>query len=415
MAKKANKSSSGGKGRSATPDTSGKLSNDNSSTYMLVRRRPNHMIDGAGMSVFMTGYAFRKETNQDVNFDGKSDFGTETSIVGTAPSEVQPFQMVDNIAWSNNGGKEYVLDPEQEISETPGFNPDGVSRVNYFLQNPMIGHRTRDLDGGGFEILPTRAADESFVYGEVDSLSGADALAYSTVANTDGFVPFRAPTDPDAVPFDGTCDPEPDDVPTDGSCAPSPGGSFLFTELDLAGFKLTPAGFNDFDGTARGAGSITQFRFTRGDFDFDGDVDRDDLDLITARAGATLDDTTPDVYDNGTPDNPFDDLPFDRFTWQGREFQQTLMMLEMDMDDAVDGGNALFITAGDIQAVDDLVPDLFCAGDCNDDGEINFSDLVAMLGEFGTSGSSAGCDADQSGTVNFSDLVATLGVFGPCP
>jgi len=56
-----------------------------------------------------------------------------------------------------------------------------------------------------------------------------------------------------------------------------------------------------------------------------------------------------------------------------------------------------------------------CPGDCDDDGSVNFSDLVAMLGEFGTGGTNPGCDADGSGTVNFSDLVATLGLFGDCP
>jgi len=54
-----------------------------------------------------------------------------------------------------------------------------------------------------------------------------------------------------------------------------------------------------------------------------------------------------------------------------------------------------------------------CAGDCDGSGDVNFSDLVSMLGEFGSE-TTGGCDADGSGTVNFSDLVATLGLFGPC-
>ena len=56
-----------------------------------------------------------------------------------------------------------------------------------------------------------------------------------------------------------------------------------------------------------------------------------------------------------------------------------------------------------------------CLGDCDASMTVNFADLVAMLFEFGTPGSVAGCDADESGMVNFSDLVSTLFNFGPCP
>lgn len=53
-----------------------------------------------------------------------------------------------------------------------------------------------------------------------------------------------------------------------------------------------------------------------------------------------------------------------------------------------------------------------CPGDCDGSGAVDFSDLVAVLGAFGSD--TLSCDADGSGTVNFSDLVATLGLFGPC-
>lgn len=60
------------------------------------------------------------------------------------------------------------------------------------------------------------------------------------------------------------------------------------------------------------------------------------------------------------------------------------------------------------------IPEQPCPGDCDDSGDVTFSDLVAMLGQFGTQGDTQGCDADGSGTVTFSDLVVTLGLFGPC-
>ena len=56
-----------------------------------------------------------------------------------------------------------------------------------------------------------------------------------------------------------------------------------------------------------------------------------------------------------------------------------------------------------------------CAGDCDASGAVNFADLVSMLFEFGTPGSSPSCDADGSGSVNFADLVSALFLFGPCP
>jgi len=399
----------------ASLDTQGKLANDNSSSYVLVRRRPNHMLDGNGMSMYLSGYAFGKDFRHDVNFDGKTDFGTETPIptIGESPSEIEPFQMVDDVAWSNGGGKEYVLDSQQEISETPGYNPDGISRINFFLENPMIGHRTRDLAGGAFEIVPTRTADEEWVHGDVRSVSGANALQYDSGVDSDGFIQYRSPTDVNAVPFDGSCDPDPDDEASDGSCVPNAGGTFFITNLNLDGFAMTPGDFNDFNGGARGASSVMQYRFVRGDFNFDGMVDAADLSLIEGRANATLDDTVEDVYDNGTPENFADDVMFDRYIWQGRGFQQTLMMLDTDMADGEGGMNAEFVTMADIQAVRDLVPVELCLGDCDGSGAVDFNDLVSMLFEFGNDTGDA-CDADGSGTIDFNDLVAALFAFGPC-
>jgi len=58
-----------------------------------------------------------------------------------------------------------------------------------------------------------------------------------------------------------------------------------------------------------------------------------------------------------------------------------------------------------------------CVGDCDGNGTVDFSDLVAMLFEFGQPAPAEACNADLSGDglVNFSDLVATLFLFGPCP
>lgn len=57
----------------------------------------------------------------------------------------------------------------------------------------------------------------------------------------------------------------------------------------------------------------------------------------------------------------------------------------------------------------------FCPGDCTGDGVVNFSDLTAILFQFGDAdGAAPGCDATSDGQINFNDLTATLFAFGPC-
>lgn len=384
-------------------DTAGNLANDDSSSYVLVRKRPFHSINQDGESVYATGYAWRKETTPDVNFDGDLDY--DLPFEGGSARMMQPYQVVDDVAWSNGGGKEYVRSSQQEISDTPGFNPDAISRLNYFVENPMRGHRTRD-QGSGFEILPTRTADESWVYGELTTLA---SLVYATDTDAEGFVRTKAPTDLNAMPFDGACDPEPDDVAPSGACAPSPGGEFFFTDLDVTGFAMTPLAHNDHPTDA----SIAQFRFVRGDFDFNGVVDQADLALIQSRLGATLDDQEARLVDPGTPGNPNDDVEIMDWRWQGGEFQQILMMRDMDEADGEMGANADEVTQSDVDEVAALVP-VVCDGDTNGDNQVNFADLNTVLSSFGQTGAPGTVpgDVNGDGTVNFADLNTVLSNFG---
>ena len=125
----------------ATTDTPGKLGNDDSSTYVLLRKRP---VDNSGG--FTT--AWRKDIDPDENWDSHIDFGPPHQGYGRV---LEPYQMVDNFAWSNNGGKEYVRDSQDEVSNTPGFNPDAASRAAYYGVNPGP---------------QDRRADEEWVYGD---------------------------------------------------------------------------------------------------------------------------------------------------------------------------------------------------------------------------------------------------------
>ncbi|MBK7403815.1 MAG: hypothetical protein IPJ41_04070 [Phycisphaerales bacterium] len=136
-----------------TIDTAGKLGNDDSSTYVLLRRRPQTNSDGYPS-------AWRKDVDPDENWDSHIDFGAPHQSYGHI---LEPYQMVDNLAWSDNGGKEYVRESDDEISDTPGFNPDAVSRVGYNGVNPGP---------------QPRRADEELVYG--DCVAG-DILPYDAV------------------------------------------------------------------------------------------------------------------------------------------------------------------------------------------------------------------------------------------
>jgi len=55
----------------------------------------------------------------------------------------------------------------------------------------------------------------------------------------------------------------------------------------------------------------------------------------------------------------------------------------------------------------------FCPGDLNGDTVVNVSDLLILLGDWG---SCPGCAADLNGdnVVNVSDLLILLGAWGPC-
>ena len=389
-------------------DTVGNLSGTGSSTYILVRLRatPLHV---------------RKDTRVDANFDGQLDFGAEPGPYygSVGPVAVQPIQRVDEFAWSNEGGKEYVADSDDEISDTPGFNPDAISRLGYFLTNPMLGHRTRDDGLGGFEIVSTRAADESFIYGEVpfDSLlggSGGASLEYSTVVDPDGNKETKGPTDPTATPYDGTCDPEPNDPGPNPACLPNPAGSFLFTDVNTDGFALTPGSHNDGAGfhqirfqcvQAPGAlpeGFTGQY-WREGDFDMNGVVDcANDVALIESRIGASLDDTFQDT-------DPFGN-PFQNYTWQNGDFQVLCMMLNMDTTDGPGGTNATTVTQADVDATLAAIPPRLCAGDIDGDDDTDVFDFGVFTSNFG--------DDVPCGTLGDLDLdgdvdVFDFGVFGP--
>jgi hypothetical protein len=365
-------------------DTAGKLANGQSSSYILVRARANHSIV-AGSSVYGVGYSFRKDINPDVNFDGKVDFGNE----GGSARQVDPFQMIDDVAWSNAGGKEYVRSSEQEISDTPSFNPDGISRVNFFGSNPMLGQR---VNSSG-QIVPTRMADEEWIYGEHGPNDADLTYLIERLEGGNLVTVYGAPTDPNG----------------DG-----------FEDIDITGFAMTPGDFND----SVSAG-ITQFRFIRGDFNFDHVVDAADNALIVAELGQDLDRTTPCLDSMGNPNG------FTCWYYEGREANGLMAMMNMDMTDGTGGANAPFVTQSDLDLWISEFGAAPCVGDIADDfgtigadGQVSFGDFLALLGLIGPcAGGTPGCTGDIAddfgtvggdGQVSFGDFLALLGLIGPC-
>ena len=268
------------------------------------------------------------------------------------PEIIDPMQIIDDVAWSNEGGKEYVRSSEQEISETPGFNPDAISRVAYFGENPMLGLRVNS-DG---VTVPTRTADESWIYGE--SIAPAIDLTYSDTL-------FGAPTDPGGDGFQDIS---------------------IGTGSDA--FTLTPGGFNDHAPTG-----ITQFRFVDGDLDFDADADTDDLALFDAVLLGADFNATEDYIDPDTgstvpdPDNPGQNIQ--AYVFQGRianAFLAAACLSDLDGTDVpgADDRAALVAITGEP-----------CVGDLDDDGTVGFADLNAFVAAF-QSGDPAG-DLDDDG------------------
>ncbi len=361
-------------------DINGNLQNDYSSTYLLIRKRPNHRIEN-GVSVYEPGYAIWKDENPDVDFDGKTDFGIEVPLnrdlgipAAPAPSQIDPMQIIDEIAWSNAGGKEYVRTSEHEISETDGFNPDAATRLRYFGANPMLGLRINS-DG---QTVPTRTADESWIYGEVTGAS-----------------------------IDFTYDPSLVGAPTDQG-----GDGFMDISIESNGdtFKITPGDFND-----HGATGITQFRFVTGDLNFDQVVDLADLTLFDAQLLGADFDATEDYIDPDTgmpiedPSNP--GTNFQSYVFQGRLANALLAARDLDLSDASESP-----TMADRDVLAGLVGNVPCndADFAEPFGELSFFDVSTFLMAFNSSDPAA--DLNSDGNFDFFDVSLFLSSYtAGCP
>jgi len=376
-----------------TTDTAGRIKNDGSSTYVLVRKRPDQSLNAGGLSVYGPNYAWRKDINTDVNYNSRIDFGGplplggELSVFGEdqsnvqniavpSPSILEPYQMVDDIAISNGGGKEYTRSSQQEISDTPGYNPDSFSRVAFYDTNPQRGSRLNSLN----VIADTSMSDEEFIYGE--QTTTVASLRYN-IALAGG------PTDPNGPKYNAL-----------GQLDAS--GTFLLDDINLTGFKLTPGTFNDVNSTSLGGIDVIQFRFVAKDYNFDGAFNAADYALILSRLGATLDDNATLINNKNTVDTA-DDVAYTGWKWQGREFQAILAMMNANTTDGPGGINATFVTALDVAA------SFVCTADFDADGFLTGDDFDAYVLAFEAGAISS--DFDGDGFVTGDDFDAYVVAF----
>lgn len=77
------------------------------------------------------------------------------------------------------------------------------------------------------------------------------------------------------------------------------------------------------------------------------------------------------------------------------------------------------LAEGTFQGVGTTCAGLFCPQPCpadvSQDGNVNVTDLLSLLGKWGTCGAPCPEDIDESGAVNVTDLLALLAAWGACP
>jgi len=250
-----------------------RLANDGSSTYLLVRATPEQLD---AMTKQMQG-----QTVIDADFDGAIDAGPLAEL-----------RLLDAVAWSHRGGREYLPSTDDELSETVGLNPDAITRVAYHALAPKIGHRTTDrLDNAGrvvgYRVVRTSRADESFVYGVLDNALFPNTLAYFDGFDFQGWPQLHAPTDPNADPYPLSVeDPEPDATPFGAPIRPARDGELMLRDLEVSGMTLTPHAPN-----AHPDGRLAQQPFLPGDANLDGRLTSGDIVLAQALRGSSIDES----------------------------------------------------------------------------------------------------------------------------
>ena len=291
------------------PPYATRLDNHGSSTYALVFIP----LDDPNRAHIQRG------VHHDVDFNGQFD---HTLMIEGKPRATPTIQLLDEVAWSNRGGKEYLFWDEHKLSETHGLNPDALSRVAYYPSNPQRGSRTKDNEQAhgqraGFRLLSTSISDESFIAGVIDSERFPEHVVYFQGFDIDGWPQLLAPTDRKRVPYPRALDhdPQPDTDPFPDPVQRSRLGNVYLDDLQPKHFALTPGTFNDSE-----ADGIRQFRLIPGDANFDGQLDELDLEIAQSMLGMSASERIEDLSSPGGQ----------RFLWQGTILQQLMAIRSLN-------------------------------------------------------------------------------------
>jgi hypothetical protein len=260
-------------------------------------------------------------------------------------------------------------------------------------------------------MKPTRLADEEFIYGDIfDAQFDGDPLLRFNPATTDGPTNTASPNRYNA------------------SGVLTPGGAFLLDDINVNGFVLTPGQFNDVNATGAGGIVHTQFRFVRGDFNFDGVVTTADRDLIVASLGQGLDDTAEFIEDSNTTTNTADDIRYTGWKFQGRAFNALLAMVRMSLTDGTTGvwNSGVTVTSADVNQFNTEFPfgpvacgpsDVAGPGQTvGADGQLTADDIIVFIGWFFAADAradvaGAGQTAGADGQFTADDIIVFIGRF----
>ncbi|MHC5114061.1 MAG: hypothetical protein ACYTGP_06490 [Planctomycetota bacterium] len=123
-------------------------------------------------------------------------------------------------------------------------------------------------------------------------------------------------------------------------------------------------------------------------------------------------------------------------------FQEFAVTQTLELDLSIDGGPAEHFTSGTVVvpgyefpdidmavAMNDFYcldtaffvdaspapPSVACEGDVNGDGQVNFADVLAVIGSWGPCNGVCPADVDDNGNVGFNDMLMVIGAWGACP
>jgi len=280
------------------------------------------------------------------------EFSDDSSMIDCI---FQEYQVIDEIAFSGDGEQEYTWDDANELDVTPNTQPDALTR--YAVMNS--GEDSGTIFQG--ETEHQKNSYLQWIFGDLYDISGGNREYSYDDPDTMG-----GPADPEA--WMG--------YTTNGS------GNLELTAVP-SGLYLTPGDFNeDENGTDFGHDQLSKW-----DYDWDGDIDCDDRELLVAAVTLSID---------------LDEFGGGQYVFQDDSAKRYLQMSQADGLSGGTGGGE--INTDDLDAFDAANCTLGCnaacspimGGDLDLDGVVSNRDLNIAI---------QGGDSEQIRTVlrNFGD------------